>query len=70
MQDSSTTLNLEDLSHKAANEALSISMGVHVLTTLSTSNLSAQQTTALQLLEESATRLLDLIDEIRERSGS
>ena len=65
MQDISA-LDFEDLSHQAANEALSISMGVQVLTTLSASNLSTKQMQAMKLLEKSATRLVDLIEDIKE----
>lgn len=69
MQNSST-FNLEDLSHLAANEALSISVGVQILTTLPVANLTAKQSQALQLLQQSAARLIGLIDDIKEMSAS
>ena len=51
-----------DIAHKAANETLSISIGVQVLSSLPLELLTPAQQRALQHLEESSARLVDLIE--------
>lgn len=61
-----STTNIEELAHNAANETLSISMGLEVLSTLPESALTPAQSRALSILRESSERLLDLIDAMKE----
>ena len=62
-----TTLNLEEIAHEAANEAASISLGVELLSHLSNrEDLSPEQMRAIRLLEGSAGRLTNLIDQLKE----
>ena len=65
MEESTRILDLDELSHRAANEAVSISMGVEVLSNLSASNLTDEQEQALSLLKGSAARLVVVIDELK-----
>lgn len=51
-----------DIAHKAANETLSISIGVQVLSSLPSDMLTPAQQRALKHLEESSARLVDLIE--------
>ena len=60
-----TIANVEDLTHQASNEALSIVMGVQMLSTLQESSLSPRQLRAMKILEESAARLVDIIDALK-----
>lgn len=57
-----SSLNYEKLAHKAANETLSISVGVKMLSTIPESKLTPQQIRAMKILETSSSRLVDLIE--------
>lgn len=58
-------LDFAELAHEASNEALCISVGVHVLRTIPIEHLDAVQRRALQHLEESSSRLANLIEGMR-----
>lgn len=61
----------EKTAHDAANEALSIVMGVQMLKTLPAESLTPQQQRAMKILEDSADRLVTLIEQIKgEKSGN
>ena len=61
-QNTVTPREYANVAHQAANETLSISIGVHVLRTIPQENLTPAQVRALQHLEEASARLIDLIE--------
>ena len=61
------TMTTERLAHRAANEAISIVMGVRMLQTISTASLTEKQQRAIQLLEHSADQLVHFIDAMKSR---
>ena len=65
MDTSTNTINSEDVAHEAANEAISIAMGVQVLSTIPANALSPRQERAMRMLQESANRLVKLIDALK-----
>lgn len=64
-----TTLNVDELAHEAANEALSIVVGVQVLSTIPEPNLTPSQQRAMKILQNSAGKLVELIDELKEQTA-
>jgi|GEM_PF-3845219 len=63
-------LDFAELAHEASNEALCISVGVHVLRTIPIENLDEAQKRALRHLENSSSRLADLIEGLRSMDPS
>ena len=57
-----TPREFANIAHQAANETLSISIGVHVLRTIPEEYLTPAQVRALQHLDEASGRLVDLIE--------
>ena len=64
-----TTLNVDELAHEAANEALSIVVGVQVLSTMPATSLTPSQQRAMKILQDSAGKLVELIDELKEQTA-
>lgn len=64
-----TTLNADELAHEAANEAVSIVVGVQVLSTIPETSLTPSQKRAMKILQDSAGRLVGLIDELKEQTN-
>lgn len=61
-------LSFDQLAHQASNEALCISIGVHVLQTIPAEHLDEAQLRALRHLEQTSARLADLIEGMRSHS--
>lgn len=57
--------SLDGIAHKASNEALSILMGINMLSSVPESVLTPHQVRALKLLETSAANLLQLMDDLK-----
>ena len=57
---------MEEIIHKACNEALSVSMGVKLLSAIPESNLSNEQKQALLHLQSSTKHLTDLMEDLKQ----
>ena len=57
--------SLDEIAHQASNEALSISMGVHMLSAVPESVLTAHQIRALKLMQASTKSLIELMDQLK-----
>ena len=56
---------LDGIAHQASNEALSILMGINMLSTVPEHVLTPHQIRALKLLETSASNLVQLMDDLK-----
>lgn len=65
--ESCSEMSFEELSHLASNDAMAISIGVHILSAVPEELLTPQQLRALKQLSATSNRLVNLIEAMKQR---